>query len=412
MCVYLWAGAYATADNTAQGSDYTAANSTVNFLGNVANETQTISIIVSGDELVELDESFLLTLTNILNTSSVQFADSTATGTIDNDDAATLTINDVTLAEGNSGTTTFTFNVTLSAAVDTGLTVNFGTVDDSATTNDSDYTADSGTLTFVGTANESMTIDVLVTGDTTREPDEAFMVALSALSADGRNVTIPDMTGIGTITDDDRAEVNLSLNVSAYNGSEAENVGNPSVITITATATTAVSGDQTFTVDVSGLNVTSGDYVLTSQTITIPDGQTQGSVVLNPEDDSLVEATETVTVALTNPSSGVKPGAVASATFDITNNDAASLTISDATVVESNAGTTTLTFNVTNDSPVDAAFTVDFNTADGTATVAEFDYIARSGTLTFDGTPNQTLTVSIDVTGDVISEVDETLLVN
>jgi hypothetical protein len=118
MCVYLWAGAYATADNTAQGSDYTAANSTVNFLGNVANETQTISIIVSGDELVELDESFLLTLTNILNTSSVQFADSTATGTIDNDDAATLTIKDVTLAEGNSGTTTFTFNVTLSAAVD------------------------------------------------------------------------------------------------------------------------------------------------------------------------------------------------------------------------------------------------------------------------------------------------------
>src|SRR5437763_9563281 len=63
-------------------------------------------------------------------------ATDTATGTIANDDTATLTVADVTVDE-SAGTMTFT--VTLDADVQGGLTVNFATADGSATTADSDY---------------------------------------------------------------------------------------------------------------------------------------------------------------------------------------------------------------------------------------------------------------------------------
>ena len=70
-------------------------------------------------------------------------------GTITNDDAApTLSINDVAVAEGNAGTTTLGFTVTLSAASGQTVTVGYATANGTATIADGDYLAASGTLTF------------------------------------------------------------------------------------------------------------------------------------------------------------------------------------------------------------------------------------------------------------------------
>jgi len=102
-------------------------------------------------------------------------------------------------------TTSFLFTVTLNNEVDTAFTVDFDSADVTATVADSDYAANSGTLNFAGMADETQTITIDVTGDTTAEVDEKFFVNLSNVSAGGRNLTIDDSQGLGTIVNDDNA---------------------------------------------------------------------------------------------------------------------------------------------------------------------------------------------------------------
>lgn len=398
---------YATADNSADASDYTSVNATLNFDGLTAGETQSISIDLTADEVVELDETFLVTLTNILDTTVVSFSDSVATGTITNDDSATVSINDVAVTETDSGQTVASFTVTLDGAVDTGVSLSVDTADDSATVANSDYVAiTGGNLAFAGTAGETMAVSVSVNGDTTEELDESFFVNLSNLIAGGRSVTFSDAQGTATIIDDDRIPVEFSASSNA--GTEA----GTSIITLTATAASAVSGDQTFGISVSGTNVTATDYSLNVATITIADGQTTGTATFTVSDDAVVELTETATISLVNPSSGVRIGTVGSQDVIISDNDTASLTIADVSIAEANTGTSTLTFTVTLNNAVDTGLTVDFATADDLATVASGDYTASNGTLTFLGTAAETQTLEVQVAGDSTLELDETFLVN
>ena len=111
----------------------------------------------------------------------------------------TISIGDVTVAEGNGGTTNARFTATLSAASGSAVTVAYATANGTATAG-SDYTARSGTLTFAAGATQQL-VDVAVTGDTTVEPNETFLVNLSGPSG----ATIADAQGQGTITNDDAA---------------------------------------------------------------------------------------------------------------------------------------------------------------------------------------------------------------
>src|SRR5262249_21349920 len=101
--------------------------------------------------------------------------------------------------EGNSGTKAMTFTVTLSAAYDQAVTVQFATHDDTAKTSDNDYVAKSGTLTFAP-GETSKTITVLIKGDRRKEADESFYVLLSDASS---NALINNAYGWGTILNDD-----------------------------------------------------------------------------------------------------------------------------------------------------------------------------------------------------------------
>jgi hypothetical protein len=119
-----------------------------------------------------------------------------------------LSINDVTVTEGNSGTVSATFNVTLSPVSAGTVTVNFATADGTATAG-SDYAANSGVLTF-NPGDSVQTITVVVNGDTTPEPNETFFVNLTAPAG----ATILDGQGQGTITNDDGAPPPLSCPTS------------------------------------------------------------------------------------------------------------------------------------------------------------------------------------------------------
>jgi hypothetical protein len=108
-----------------------------------------------------------------------------------------LGIGDVTVTEGDSGTTNATFTVSLSATSSQSVTVNFATANGTAT-QPGDYTSNSGTLTFAsGETTKSVT--VVAKGDTVTEADETFFVNLSSVT----NATIVDNQGVGTITNDD-----------------------------------------------------------------------------------------------------------------------------------------------------------------------------------------------------------------
>ena len=199
---------FSTADGTATaGSDYVASSGTLTF--NPGETAKTITVVVNGDTLSETNETFFVNLSNAVNATIL---DGQGGSTIINDDnpPPAISINDVTLAEGNSGTTNAVFTVTLSPASSQAVTVSYSTANGSAVAG-SDYVGMAGILTF-NPGDTTRTITVLVNGDTDVEPNETFFVNLTSAT----NATIVDGQGVATITNDDTT-VTLS-NISTRGG--------------------------------------------------------------------------------------------------------------------------------------------------------------------------------------------------
>jgi len=192
---------YATANDTAiAGSDYTAKSGTLSF--NPGQTSKTFSVPIIGDTLDETNETFKV---NLSQANNATIADGQGIGTIiDNDDStpvlSQLSINNVSVTEGDSGTKNATFTVNLSDASTQTVSVNYATANDTAIAG-SDYTAKSGTLSF-NPGQTSKTFSVPILGDTTVEGNETFKVNLSQAS----NATIADAQGVGTILNDDSSQ--------------------------------------------------------------------------------------------------------------------------------------------------------------------------------------------------------------
>ncbi|MBW8874591.1 MAG: ExeM/NucH family extracellular endonuclease [Acidobacteria bacterium] len=187
----------ATADGTATApSDYTAKSLTGQTIP-AGSSTYSFTVLVNGDTTPETNETFFVNVTNV---TGAVVTDGQGQGTIVNDDAApNLTINDVTLNEGNAGTTTFTFTVSLSAPAGAGgVTFDIATANGTATAG-SDYTAKSLTGQMIPAGSSTYTFDVLVNGDTTPETDETFFVNVTNIT----NAIGVDTQGLGTIVNDD-----------------------------------------------------------------------------------------------------------------------------------------------------------------------------------------------------------------
>jgi uncharacterized repeat protein (TIGR01451 family) len=139
-------------------------------------------------------------------------ADSDGVGDACDPDYAGLFINDVATAEGDKGTKSLTFTVTLSPARPVSVTVQYATANGTALAG-SDYNAASGTLTIPAGGTSGM-INVVVRGDATPENDETFTVNLS----NATNAVIIDGQGTGTIQNDDAPSADLTITKSAPSG--------------------------------------------------------------------------------------------------------------------------------------------------------------------------------------------------
>ncbi|MBX7220379.1 MAG: lamin tail domain-containing protein [Blastocatellia bacterium] len=138
-----------------------------------------------------------------------------------------LTINDVSLAEGNSGTTSFTFTVSLSAPAGVGgVTFDIATADGTATVANNDYVAKSLTGQTIAAGNNSYLFTVLVNGDTTPEANETFFVNVTNVTG----ATVGDGQGQGTINNDDVTLTNIhdiqgNGSTSPVNGASVSTTG-------------------------------------------------------------------------------------------------------------------------------------------------------------------------------------------
>ena len=112
-----------------------------------------------------------------------------------------LTISDVSANEGNSGTTSFDFTVSLSGSAPAGgVTFDIATADDTATVADNDYAANSLTGQTIPAGMSTYPFSVLVNGDATDEgADETFFVNVTNVAG----AIVVDGQGLGTIVNDD-----------------------------------------------------------------------------------------------------------------------------------------------------------------------------------------------------------------
>ena len=184
---------FATADGTATaGSDYVAASGTLSFAPGEVEKS--VVVLVNGDTVDETQETFFLDISNVQNAT---VNTSRGTGFIVDDDGPTISINDVSISEGNVGTKTATFTLTLSAASVEAIAVRATTTPGTATAS-SDYNS-INTVVIFQPGIVTRTVDVQIIGDTALEPDETFSVNLS----EPFGTTIADGVGAGTILDDD-----------------------------------------------------------------------------------------------------------------------------------------------------------------------------------------------------------------
>ena len=174
-------------------ADFSATPQTLVFAS--GELTKTFDVAIVQDALDENNETFTVALTNASNGG---IADGSGRGTIVDDDAPVrITVNDVNITEGNSGTSNLTFTVRLNRASGRSVSVRAQTADGSARA-PSDYAAKTVTLTFYA-GQTAKTVAISVKGDRIREPNETMFLLLDRPT----NATISDASGTGGIINND-----------------------------------------------------------------------------------------------------------------------------------------------------------------------------------------------------------------
>ncbi|HBB89167.1 MAG TPA: hypothetical protein DC047_16295, partial [Blastocatellia bacterium] len=304
---------FGTLAGTATGGvDFTAVSGNLTFAPGVT--TQTISVPIVGDALNENTETFQVLLSNPVN-ASLGF--SSLVRIFDDDPLPSLAISDVSITEGNSGTVSAVFSVTLSTASGRSLSVGFATANGTATAGN-DYVSTSGRVNF-SAGDITKTVAVPINGDTLTEPDETFFVNLSAPV----NATVSDTQGLGTILNDDGAVGAINFSQANYSVGESDGLV---AITVNRTGdlSAAASVDYATSADISvvpcstinGLASSRCDYTSALGTLRFAAGESSKAFGVLISQDNYVEGPETLTLTLSQ-ASGAVLGGTSSATLVI-----------------------------------------------------------------------------------------------
>ncbi len=395
---------YATSDGSAtQPGDYTTATGTLTF--NPGEQTKTFAFPLTNDTTYELDETLDLALSNATNV--MLGTPATATLTILDDDGPVVTFSAATYSTNEiPGTATITVNLSKPVIAGETVTVNYSTSNGTATAG-SDYTSASGTLTF-NPGEDTKTFTVTVAGDAAYEADETVNLALSITAGDNATLGAPGSATL-TILDDDGPTV--ALTAATY--SVAENAGNAG-ITVSLSAPVVAGRTVTIIYNTSdGTATQPSDYTgVTTGTLTFNPGEQTKTLPVPIINDTTDEVNETLGVTISVPGgSNVTLGTPASATVTIIDNDGPTITVAGVAVTEGHSGTVNAVFSVGLSAASPQPVTVNYATANGTATQPA-DYATASGTLTFPANSAASQTITIVVKGDKLDEANETFAIN
>lgn len=278
---------YTTSNGSAIApGDYTATGSTLTFSPGVILRTFTIPII--NDSVIELSETFMVTLSNPVN--ATLNTPNPATVTIIDNDVPNVQFSNATYSVSeNQGTALIT--VTLSAPSPATVTVDYATSDGTAIAG-SDYTAVADTLTFPP-FQTSMNFTVPITDDVlANEFTETISITLS--NPTNAVIVAPNPATL-EIVDDDLLEVEFS----SFDYTVVEDAVT-ATITVTLNAVSAVPVTVTYTTS-DGSAVANSDYVSTSGTLLFDPGDTLRTFTVTIINNAGAEAPETLSLDLSNP---------------------------------------------------------------------------------------------------------------
>ncbi len=394
----------------------------------------TVTVDPQDDRLVEGNETVVLTMAA---GTGYSVSGSPATGTISDNDTATIGFAAGTSSAGeNAGSQNIGITLTINA-IGTGniglasnLTANLTSTGGTATGSGTDFSLPaSPAVTFAAgtyaTGTATQNAGVTIVDDRQVEGNETAALGLSIVQNIGTQASIGGTTAHTlTLNDNDTATLGFTVGSSTVlESAGTQNVGVTLTIAATGTGTIGLASALTADLTSTGGTATGGgtDYSLpASPAVTYaagayPTATAARNAAVSINNDALVESNETAAFGLNivqNIATQVSLGGTTAHTMTITENDVATVTLSGGTSkVEGNSGTTSYTFTATLNNAVPGGFSVVYTTNDGTATLADNDYVNNDGTLTFAGNANEAKTITVLVNGDDTAEANETFTV-
>ena len=422
-----------TVGGTATSADYTAPTGSLTVASGGASAA--LSIATLTDTVIDPDETLRVTLSGASTTrgsvsvgtpfaASLALAEPAGSSVTVSLDPATRSVE-----EGSSAS----FEAVLSGTVATAVVVSWRTAD--GTAGSADYTAQSATtLTIAAGETRSSAFTVATTADTLSEGSETFEVQISADSVTPlpANVTISPTANTSTATITDDASDALTATVSRAAQTVAE--GSNAVFTVTLAGGTSTA-PVTVRYETTGSATSGSDYTAPSGSLTIASGLATGTVRIATTADTVLDRGETLGLRLTGVSGGggaSSLGSTTSAATTITDSSTVtvgfSVTVSGPRSFEQRSAASasgsqrqaapstsvaegqSLTLQVALSRAVAAPVTLKWKTADGTAGSA--DYTAQASTAVTIAAGSTTTSLTVQTTGDVLAEGNETFTVS
>ena len=393
---------YATSDLTAKsgqpsGNDYVAASGRATI--RAGNTTTTVPVTLVDDSTEEQIERFQIVLSGATN---ARLGDGLGIGEIVDDDGDVQILSEDAAAVYEGDSTAAQFTVRLSQAASVAVTVDYTTENGLAEAG-SDYTADSGTLTFAAGETDE-TVSVTILDDDVAEITEMFRLKLSNPSGNAR---VGDDIAVATILDDDSLPALRAVDALATEGASAS-----FVVRLSVPSSRDVTFDYAAVADPTAVGETAAaaaqDFDTVSGTLTIAARSRSGTVAVPLRADSFDEHDETFWLRLSDATGATISDGTAVGTI-VDDDPLPVLSIGDSSAAEAES----VDFTVLLQTVSGRTVTVPWSTAPsatGSPASPTVDYTPASGTLTF--TPGSTTAkIRVATLPDSTSESDETFQV-